>query len=197
MSATGEATINPDGTTTTTTTTNDDHHEQQQQYAEQQSQSHQQEQSQQDSFQEEIPNDNTQTVKRAGTDPAIYLALSFITFVILYVLHYKRQKKKQMDRESFFIDMDGDKFNIQLPKAVDEYYEVKEKCVQAGWEPGKAVSLFFVDMFSVSVVCLRFLNFCLFLMIVNFVTWNIMSTNSSPLSYFQTCIEFTRTIHKQ
>ena len=28
-------------------------------------------------------------------------------------------------------------FNIKLPSAVDEYYEVKDKCIQAGWEPGK------------------------------------------------------------
>jgi len=33
--------------------------------------------------------------------------------------------------------MDGDKFNIKLPSAVDEYYEVKEKVIKAGWEPGK------------------------------------------------------------
>jgi hypothetical protein len=27
-------------------------------------------------------------------------------------------------------------FNIKLPSAVDEYYEVKDKCEKAGWEPG-------------------------------------------------------------
>ena len=28
-------------------------------------------------------------------------------------------------------------FNIKLPSEVDEYYAVKEKCINAGWEPGK------------------------------------------------------------
>ncbi len=142
MSTTGEATVNPDGTTTTQTTPPEEPPQQQsseeseQQYAGQQEQN---QQDQQEQFQQEIPNEQ---LKRTGTDPAIYLALSFIAFVVLYVLHYKRQKKKQMDREAFFFDMDGDKFNIQLPKAVDEYYEVKEKCIKAGWEPGKVSILF-------------------------------------------------------
>lgn len=72
-----------------------------------------------------------------GTDPAIFLALAFILIVVLYYLNYRRNKKKQMEREAFFYEMDGDKFNIKLPAAVDEYYEIKEKCEQAGWEPGK------------------------------------------------------------
>lgn len=72
-----------------------------------------------------------------GTDPAIYLALAFIAIVVLYYLNYKRNKRKQMEREAFFIDMDGDKFNISLPSAVDEYYEIKDKCISAGWQPGQ------------------------------------------------------------
>ena len=28
-------------------------------------------------------------------------------------------------------------FNIKLPAEVDEYYSVKEKCMKAGWQPGK------------------------------------------------------------
>lgn len=72
-----------------------------------------------------------------GTDPAIYLVLGFLVVAVLYYLNYKRNKKKQMEREAFFYDMDGDKFNIKLPSAVDEYYEIKDKCIKAGWEPGK------------------------------------------------------------
>jgi len=71
-----------------------------------------------------------------GTDPAIYLALAFVAAVALYYISYRRNKRKQMEREAFFYDMDGDKFNIKLPSAVDEYYEVKDKCEKAGWEPG-------------------------------------------------------------
>jgi len=33
--------------------------------------------------------------------------------------------------------MDGDKFNIKLPAAVEEYYEVKDKCIDLGWEAGQ------------------------------------------------------------
>jgi hypothetical protein len=146
MSDTGEATINPDGTTTTTTTTTTsaeppteptDPSEaksgttagEEQTYTDQSSSTF-------DDQQQEIPDPN-QPPHRKGTDPALYLAASFILFVVLYILHYKRQKKKQMDMESFFLDMDGDKFNIQLPKAVEEYYEVKDQCMDAGWEPGR------------------------------------------------------------
>jgi len=132
-STTGEATINPDGTTTTNTNTETN--------TEPNTASDRTDANtnngEESPFEEnEIPNLNSDSPKR-GTDPAIYLALSFITFVILYMLHYKRQKKKQMELESFFTDMDGDKFNIQLPAAVEEYYDVKEKCIKAGWEPGK------------------------------------------------------------
>lgn len=72
-----------------------------------------------------------------GTDPAIYLALAFIVVVALYVINYKRNQRKQAEREAFFMDMDGDKFNIKLPAAVEEFYEIKEKCLENGWEPGK------------------------------------------------------------
>jgi hypothetical protein len=44
-----------------------------------------------------------------GTDPAIYLVLGFVVVAVLYYLNYKRNKKKQMEREAFFFDMDGDK----------------------------------------------------------------------------------------
>ena len=159
MSTTGEATVNPDGTTTTTTTTDSSTNtppnvgeDESQQQSEQQYAHTQESQDKQDTsggtggeeFNEEIPDSSSSSSKRTGTDPAIYLALSFITFVVLYMLHYKRQKKKQMDREAFFLDMDGDKFNIQLPAAVEEYYEVKEKCIQAGWEAGKVRMSVFV-----------------------------------------------------
>ena len=44
-----------------------------------------------------------------GTDPAIYLVLAFLAVVVLYYLNYTRNKKKQMEREAFFYDLDGDK----------------------------------------------------------------------------------------
>lgn len=134
---TGEATINPDGTTTTTNDSQKTNAEYQQQ---QQSDEEVPPQFQSD----EIPENEDGPVKVKGTDPSLYLALSFISFVILYMLHYKRQKKKQMEREAFFFDMDGDKFDIQLPDAVEEYYEVKEKCIKAGWESGKVRCVVFL-----------------------------------------------------
>ena len=44
-----------------------------------------------------------------GTDPAIFLVLGFLVCAVLYYLNYQRNKKKQMEREAFFYDMDGDK----------------------------------------------------------------------------------------
>lgn len=48
-----------------------------------------------------------------GTDPAIYLALAFIVVVALYVINYKRNQRKQAEREAFFMDMDGDKVRFR------------------------------------------------------------------------------------
>lgn len=118
-----EATINPDGsaafeTPVDATTTPEDDTE--------------------PNFDEDVPFEEAaaEAVEK-GTDPAIFLALGFVLFVLVYFYFHRKGKKKQMEREAFFFDMDGDKFNIKLPAAVDEYYEVKEKCLQAGWEPGK------------------------------------------------------------
>ena len=142
MSDSGEATINPDGTTSTTTTTTTTEEEEPMIMNETTSTIHEENEPKNnfDLPKDEIPDPTTlsSSSTTTTTDPAIYLALSFIVIVILYVLQYKRQKKKIMDRESFFMDLDGDKFtNIKLPDAVDEFYVVKEKCIGAGWEPGK------------------------------------------------------------
>jgi len=72
-----------------------------------------------------------------GIDPAFYLIFAFFIIVGLWFYSYKKSIKEKEERESFFMDMDGDKFNIQLPAAADEYYVIKEKCEDNGWEPGK------------------------------------------------------------
>lgn len=73
-----------------------------------------------------------------GTDPAIFLFLGFLLIAIIWFFFYYRKKKDQADSEAFFSNLDGEKFNLKLPAAVDEYYEVKAKCEEAGWEPGQA-----------------------------------------------------------
>jgi len=65
-------------------------------------------------------------------DPVYYLFLGVIIFgLLVYLL---RSKKSEVDE--FFDDLDGDKFNLKLPSQVDEYYDVKDKCLEAGWKPG-------------------------------------------------------------
>merc|ERR1712224_1055724 len=51
-------------------------------------------------------------------------------------LYFLYVRKSRSDEDDYFSDYD--KFNIKLPSEVDEYYAVKEKCLNAGWEPGKA-----------------------------------------------------------
>lgn len=109
---------------------------------------------------EEIPIDE-EAVKEAmeGIDPVYYLIIGTIVVILLVYLF----RPKRTEVEDFFDELDGDKvsfyfvsqsfnwrspnnhvftinlqFNLKLPAAVDEYYEVKEKCVAAGWEPGTA-----------------------------------------------------------
>lgn len=72
-----------------------------------------------------------------GTDPALYLALSVVAFIALYLFLQMRKKRKNAEVDDFFSNLDGDKFNLKLPSAVDEYYDVKGKCEADGWEPGQ------------------------------------------------------------
>ena len=72
-----------------------------------------------------------------GTDPALYLALALVAFAIIFVFLQLRKKRKNAEVDDFFSNLDGDKFNLKLPAAVDEYYDVKEKCEKEGWEPGQ------------------------------------------------------------
>ena len=63
-----------------------------------------------------------------GTDPALYLALAVAVFFVIFIFLQLRKKRKNADVDDFFSNLDGDKFNLKLPAAVDEYYEVKAKC---------------------------------------------------------------------
>jgi len=112
-----EATINPDGTTT---------------FSENGGSSDESTFTGEETGPEEILN---KVVK--GIDPAFYLIFAFFIIVGLWFYSYKKSIKEKEERESFFMDMDGDKFNIKLPAAADEYYVIKEKCEDNGWEPGK------------------------------------------------------------
>lgn len=66
-----------------------------------------------------------------GVDPAIYLLVAVVVGAILYFLYVKKTRSNEDDYFSTY-----EKFNIKLPSEVDEYYSVKEKCMNAGWEPG-------------------------------------------------------------
>lgn len=72
-----------------------------------------------------------------GTDPALYLALAVVAFAVIFVFLQMRKKRKNAEVDDFFSNLDGDKFNLKLPGAVDDYYEVKGKCEADGWEPGQ------------------------------------------------------------
>jgi flagellar biosynthesis GTPase FlhF len=68
------------------------------------------------------------------TDPALYVGLAFL-FVVVIVIFVVMKRRKQEDE--FFNQLDGEKFNLKLPAAVDEYYQIKDKCMDQGWEPGQ------------------------------------------------------------
>lgn len=74
-----------------------------------------------------------------GVDPALYLAIAMVAFLALFVFLRQRKKRKNAEVDDFFSNLDGDKFNLKLPAAVDEYYEVKAKCEDDGWEPGQPI----------------------------------------------------------
>lgn len=70
-------------------------------------------------------------------DPALYLLAFAAVMIILGAIYMWRQRKSQGETEDFFTQLDGGKFNLKLPAAVDEYYEVKAKAEEQGWEPGQ------------------------------------------------------------
>lgn len=75
-----------------------------------------------------------------GIDPAIYLILIVIAIAVIWIFFWFRRRKESEVSDAFFSDLDGEKFNLKLPAAVEEYYEIKAKCEKAGWEPGQAPS---------------------------------------------------------
>mmetsp|Transcript_17037 Transcript_17037/g.23387 ORF Transcript_17037/g.23387 Transcript_17037/m.23387 type:complete len:299 (-) Transcript_17037:208-1104(-) len=82
-------------------------------------------------------NDDAAADLEKGIDPAFYLFLGCLLIGLLWFFIWYRSKKAQDDSDAFFSDMDGEKFNLKLPAAVEEYYEVKAKCEESGWEPGQ------------------------------------------------------------
>ena len=117
---------------------------------------------------EDIPDDAEIPVEEVigevskGIDPALYI-IALVVIVIGLAIYFRSRKKD--DGDDFFTELDGDKvglmlgtkligrnarshsnhffrvciqFNIKLPEAVDEYYTIKEKCLQTGWKPGQA-----------------------------------------------------------
>ncbi|KAL7499227.1 hypothetical protein ACHAWT_010147 [Skeletonema menzelii] len=87
-----------------------------------------------------IPNMDEEATEEIikGTDPALYLAIAVVCFAVIFVFIQMRKKRKSDEIDSFFSNLDGDKFNLQLPPSVDDYYETKAKCEKAGWVPGQS-----------------------------------------------------------
>mmetsp|Transcript_28769 Transcript_28769/g.58912 ORF Transcript_28769/g.58912 Transcript_28769/m.58912 type:complete len:297 (-) Transcript_28769:236-1126(-) len=73
-----------------------------------------------------------------GIDPAILVVLGFFMITLLWFFFYYRKNREQAESQSFFSNLDGEKFNLKLPAAVEEYYEVKAKVEESGWEPGQS-----------------------------------------------------------
>jgi hypothetical protein len=60
-----------------------------------------------------------------------------VAFAVLFAYLQLRKRRKNAEVDDFFSNLDGDKFNLKLPPAVDDYYEVKGRCEGEGWEPGQ------------------------------------------------------------
>lgn len=71
------------------------------------------------------------------TDPALYLGLAVLAIAVICLFVYLKRKKAETEDE-FFSQVDGEKFNLKLPAAVDEYYAIKSKVEESGWEPGQS-----------------------------------------------------------
>jgi len=77
-----------------------------------------------------------------GMDPAVYVVGAFALLLALCGLIYFLRRKRRRDlgfddADDLFSSLDGKEFNLNLPDEVEEYYEVKGECEDAGWEPGQ------------------------------------------------------------
>jgi len=74
-------------------------------------------------------------------DPAWYLLGFAVLIISITAFVIIRQRKARAEAEDFFTQLDGEKFNLKLPAAVDEYYKIKEKALEQGWSPGQKVEI--------------------------------------------------------
>jgi len=77
------------------------------------------------------------------TDPAIYLGLALLIagiFAVFYYRNLQKMRQKELQDLDFLSTVDGEKFNLKLPAAVDEYYAIKLKCEEQGWAPSSSTS---------------------------------------------------------
>lgn len=72
-------------------------------------------------------------------DPAWYLLGVSVLIMLITIVYIIKQRKERADTDEFFNQLDGEKFNLKLPAAVEEYYATKEKALSQGWEPGQKV----------------------------------------------------------
>lgn len=79
---------------------------------------------------EENPEEMVGTPK--GIDPAMYLIIGVILLVVIYFII---RRKRSDGEDDFFTNLDGEKFNLKLPAEVEEYRTIKDKCLEAGWDP--------------------------------------------------------------
>lgn len=117
-SPTEDATINPDGSQSSSEyTTNDD------------------------------PTDKTFADDAEGDDPIIptadrtyvlvILGLVFAAIFAVIIYQVRKRKKEDAQKFEFFDRLEAAQFSIKLPPPVEEYYQVKDKCISSGWEPGQ------------------------------------------------------------
>jgi len=61
-----------------------------------------------DEIPEDIPTEDAEEIV-TGTDPAIYLALAALAFVLIFIVLRMRRKKASADVDDFFSNLDGEK----------------------------------------------------------------------------------------
>lgn len=67
-------------------------------------------------------------------DPVWYLVGGVVIILLLFLIYNRTKKSSALD-DDFFSNLDGEKFNLKLPSEVDEYYTIKSKCEESGWDP--------------------------------------------------------------
>ena len=64
-----------------------------------------------------------------------FLFVLFASILVFIIVQIRKSRQSESDKFAFFDELEASQFNVKLPPASDDYYVVKDKCIEKGWVP--------------------------------------------------------------